>query len=313
MRLRIFTEPQQGASYATLRRVAKAAEDLGFDAFFRSDHYLKMGGVSGEPGPSDAWTTLAALAVETSTIRLGTLVTSATFRYPGPLAVTVAGVDEMSGGRVELGLGAGWHEREHAAYGFTYPKLKTRMEVLDEQLQIVLGNWGPGPFDFSGKHYRLEALDAQPKPIQHPHPPLLMGGAGGPLAARLAANYADEYNTSFASVDDVIQRRERIHRACEAIGREPIPFSLMTPVIVGADEADLRARVHRSAQFRGLDPETLLRDPPEPWIVGTVEQVAEQMLELKGIGVSRVLCQHLPPDDLDYVELVARQLAPLLA
>src|SRR5579859_3385373 len=181
MRLRIFTEPQQGASYAALRRVAKAAEDLGFDAFFRADHYLKMGSVSGEPGPSDAWTTLAGLAVETSRIRLGTLVTSATFRYPGPLAVAVAGADEMSGGRVELGIGAGWYGAEHAAYGIPFPATRERFDRLEEQLAVITGLWTTPAgqrFSYQGTYYQVASSPALPKPVQRPHPPVIVGGHG---------------------------------------------------------------------------------------------------------------------------------------
>src|ERR1700758_2431124 len=173
MRIRIFTEPQQGASYATLRSVAKATEDLGFDAFFRSDHYLKMGSASGELGPSDAWATLAGLAVETSRIRLGTLVTSATFRYPGPLAITVAGIDEMSGGRVELGIGAGWYAGEHAAYGVPFPPVKERFDRLEEQLAIITGLWETPDgqrFSYAGAHYQVTDSPALPKPVQRPRP-----------------------------------------------------------------------------------------------------------------------------------------------
>src|SRR3984957_11517594 len=197
MRLRIFTEPQQGASYATLRRVAKATEDLGFDAFFRSDHYLKMGSGSGEPGPSDAWATLAGLAVETSRIRLGTLVTSATFRYPGPLAVAVAGIDEMSGGRVELGIGAGWYGSEHAAYGIPFPPTRERFDRLAEQLAIITGLWETPAgerFSFAGKFYPVTDSPALPKPVQRPHPPVLIGGEGARRTPPLTARDADEDN-----------------------------------------------------------------------------------------------------------------------
>jgi alkanesulfonate monooxygenase SsuD/methylene tetrahydromethanopterin reductase-like flavin-dependent oxidoreductase (luciferase family) len=241
------------------------------------------------------------------------MVSPATFRHPSELAKLVTTADHISGGRVELGLGAGWHEREHAAYGFTYPDLKQRMELLDEQLQIVLGNWSEDEFSFSGKHYRLEQLNAQPKPVQHPHPPLLMGGKAGPLAARLAARYADEYNTAFASPTAARERSEKIARACEAIGRWPIPFSVMGPVIVGRDEADLRARVTRAAEFRGIDPDALLTDPPEGFIVGTLERAAEQLRAYARAGAHRFLCQHQPHDDLEFVELLGRELAPLVA
>src|SRR5579859_6280962 len=203
MKLRIFTEPQQGADYQTLRAVALAAEELGFDAFFRSDHYLKMGSVSGQPGPTDSWATLAALAVETSRIRLGTLVTPATFRLPGPLAITVAQVDQMSGGRVELGLGTGWFEAEHTAYGIPFPSLGERFDRLEEQLAIITGLWTAAEgqtFSFEGAHYRVADSPGLPKPAQRPRPPVLVGGLGARRTPRLAARFADEYNVAFRSI-----------------------------------------------------------------------------------------------------------------
>ncbi|HXJ28816.1 MAG TPA: LLM class F420-dependent oxidoreductase, partial [Streptosporangiaceae bacterium] len=201
MRLRIFTEPQQGASYATLRRVAKATEDLGFDAFFRSDHFMRFGAGSGEPGLSDAWATLAGLAVETSRIRLGTLVTSATFRYPGPLAIAVAGIDEMSGGRVELGLGAGWYEGEHKAYGIPFPPTKERFDRLEEQLAIITGLWetpAGKTFGYEGAYYQVTDSPGLPKPVQRPRPPVIIGGYGPRRTPELAARYADEFNIAFS-------------------------------------------------------------------------------------------------------------------
>ncbi len=310
-------EGQEGVTWPQWQALASACEEHGIGTLFRSDHYVNLDGEHPERGSLDALATVIALAAQTTKLRLGTMVSPATFRHPSELAKLITTADHVSGGRVELGLGAGWHEREHAAYGFRYPELKVRMEILDEQLQIVLGNWAPTrpdeTFSFTGKHYRLEALDAQPKPLQQPHPPLQMGGAAGPFAARLAARYADEYNTAFASVAAVRERREKIARACQAIGREPIPFSVMGPVIAGRDDADLRARVRRSAEFRGMDPESLLRDPPEGFIVGTLEQVAEQLRGYEQAGAFRMLCQHLPHDDLEFVELLGRELAPLVA
>jgi F420-dependent oxidoreductase-like protein len=313
VQLCLMIEGQEGVTWPQWLDIARACEQHGIGTLFRSDHYMNLDGQHPERGSLDAWGTLCALAAATTTLRLGTMVSPATFRHPSELAKLVATADHVSDGRVELGLGAGWHEREHAAYGFTYPEIKERMEILDEQLQIVLGNWSDGEFSFSGKHYRLEQLDAQPKPIQRPHPPLLMGGKAGPMAARLAASYADEYNTAFATVADVRERSEKITRACEAIGREAIPFSVMGPVIVGRDEADLRARVARTAQFRGMDAEAMLNEPPEGFVVGTLEQAAEQLREYERAGAHRMLCQHNPHDDLEFVELLGRQLAPLVA
>jgi F420-dependent oxidoreductase-like protein len=313
MQLDLMIEGQEGVTWPQWQALASACEQHGIGTLFRSDHYMNLDGRHPERGSLDALATVIALAAQTTKLRLGTMVSPATFRHPSELAKLITSADHVSGGRVELGLGAGWHEREHAAYGFTYPEIKERMEILDEQLQIVLGNWSDGEFSFSGKHYRLEQLDAQPKPIQRPHPPLLMGGKAGPMAARLAASYADEYNTAFATVADVRERREKITRACEAIGREPIPFSVMGPVIVGRDEADLRARVARTAQFRGMDAEAMLNEPPEGFVVGTLEQAAEQLREYERAGAHRMLCQHNPHDDLEFVELLGRELAPLVA
>ncbi len=313
MRLDLMIEGQEGVTWPQWQAIARAFEEHGIGTLFRSDHYMNLDGQHPERGSLDAIATITALAAQTTTLRLGTMVSPATFRHPSVLAKMIVTADHVSGGRVELGLGAGWHEREHAAYGFPYYDLKTRMELLSEQLEIVHGTWTQTPFSFSGKHYRLEQLDAQPRPVQQPHPPLLMGGAAGPLASRLAADYADEYNTGFATVAEVRERRARINRACEAIGREPIPFSLMTPVIVGRDQADLRARATRSARFRDMDPEELVGEPPEGWIVGTLEQAAEQLREFEAAGVSRVLCQHMPHDDLEFIALLGRELAPLVS
>jgi F420-dependent oxidoreductase-like protein len=313
MQLDLMIEGQEGVTWPQWQALASACEQHGIGTLFRSDHYINLDGMHPERGSLDALATVIALAAQTTELRLGTMVSPATFRHPSVLAKLITSADHVSGGRVELGLGAGWHEREHAAYGFTYPELKERMEILDEQLQIVLGNWSEGEFSFSGKHYRLEQLDAQPKPIQRPHPPLLMGGKAGPMAARMAASYADEYNTAFATVADVRERSEKITRACEAIGREPIPFSVMGPVIVGRDEADLRARVTRTARFRGIDADALLSEPPDGFVVGTLAQAAEQLREYERAGARRMLCQHNPHDDLEFVELLGRELAPLVA
>lgn len=229
MDLRIFTEPQQGASYDTLLSVAKATEDLGFDAFFRSDHYLRMGSADGLPGPTDAWITLAGLARETRRIRLGTLMTAGTFRLPGVLAIQVAQVDQMSGGRVELGLGAGWFEEEHKAYGIPFPA--ERMARLEEQLAIVTGLWATEPgatFDYAGTHYQVEKSPALPKPAQA-KVPVLIGGHGAKRTPRLAARYADEFNMPFASIADSERQFGRVRRAAEEAGRGPTTSSTPTP------------------------------------------------------------------------------------
>lgn len=306
-------EGQEGVTWQQWVALARACEEHGIRSLFRSDHYLNLDGLHPERGALDAWGTLNGLAAITSSLRLGTLVSPATFRHPSALAKLVTTADHISAGRIELGLGAGWHEREHAAYGFDFPPTGTRMEVLAEQLQIVLGSWADGRFSFDGDHYVLRDLDAQPKPVQRPHPPLIMGGVAGPRSAALAARFADEYNTVFAPVDAVRERRARIARACEQAGRTPIPFSVMTGVLVGADADELRGRAQRLGQVMGIDPDGLLASPPPGWIVGTVEQAVDQLSALRDAGVSRVMCQQLLHGDLDAVALLGRELAPKVA
>ncbi|HWE11784.1 MAG TPA: TIGR03560 family F420-dependent LLM class oxidoreductase [Solirubrobacteraceae bacterium] len=312
MQLCLMIEGQEGVSWPQWVALAQACERHGIPALFRSDHYMNLDGQHPERGSLDAWATLSALAAVTSTLRLGTMVSPATFRHPSELAKVVVTADHASGGRVELGLGAGWHEREHAAYGFPFPPTRVRMDVLEEQLQVVRGAWGPSPFSFEGSHYTLRDLDAQPKPVQQPHPPLIMGGAAGPRSVALAARYADEYNTPFPTVTDVRERREAVLRACERAGREPLPFSIMTCVVVGADERELRDRAGRLAERIGAGTD-LVAEPPGGWIVGTVDAAAEQLAALEQAGVSRVLCQHLLHDDLDAVALIGERLAVAVA
>jgi len=307
MKLRIFTEPQQGADYQTLRSVALAAEELGFDAFFRSDHYLKMGDVSGLPGPTDAWATLAGLAVETSRIRLGTMMTAATFRLPGPLAITVAQVDQMSAGRVEFGLGAGWYEAEHAAYGIPFPPLGERFEVLEEQLEIVTGLWGTPEgetFSFDGRHYQVADSPGLPKPAQRPRPPVLLGGGGTRRTPRLAARFADEFNAAFVSVRDSAEGFARVREACEAIGRYPasMTYSVAQTVCCGKDEAEFRRR----AAAIGREP----ADMRENGIGGMPSEVAAKIAEFAEIGAERVYLQVLDLSDLDHLELIASEVMP---
>jgi F420-dependent oxidoreductase-like protein len=308
----LMIEGQEGVSWGQWLELARACEQHGIPALFRSDHYMNLDGRDPRRPALDAWATINALAAVTSTVRLGTLVSPATFRHPSMLAKTVTTADHVSGGRVELGLGAGWHEREHDAYGFDFPPVRSRMDILEEQLQIVLGNWGQGPFSFNGQHYRPHELDAQPKPLQRPHPPLIMGGNAGPRSAALAARYADEYNTAFPSIDDVRERKARIERACEQAGRDPLPFSIMTSVVLGADSSDLDARLRRLAEKIGANPDSLAASPPEAWIVGTIDEAAEQLSRRRDAGVSRVMCQQLLHDDLDAVALLGVELAPRL-
>jgi F420-dependent oxidoreductase-like protein len=297
MKLRIFTEPQQGASYEELLRVAKAAEALGFDAFFRSDHYLKMGDMSGLPGPTDAWITLAGLARDTSTIRLGTLVNSATFRLPGPLAIAVAQVDAMSGGRVELGLGAGWFEAEHAAYGIEFPSLAQRFDRFSEQVEIIHGLWNaPAEFSYQGEHYQLNNSPALPKPVQSPHLPLILGGAGKKRSATLAARFADEYNKGFASVAETGEVFDRIRVASAQTGRQ-LRLSAAQVACVGATEAEVAAR----ATAIGREPVELR----ENGLAGSPSEVADKIGQFAEVGTDTIYLQILDLTDLDHLELLA--------
>jgi F420-dependent oxidoreductase-like protein len=307
--LRIFTEPQQGASYDDILGVATSAERLGFGAFFRSDHYLKMGAVTGLPGPSDAWTTLAGLARDTSTIRLGTLVTAATFRLPGPLAIAVAGVDQMSHGRVELGLGAGWFEAEHTAYGVPFPDVRTRFDRLEEQLAIIKGLWRTpdgDTFTFDGRHYVVADSPALPKPIQPGGPPIIIGGRGARRTPALAAQYASEFNIAFAPVETFNAQRERVIAACDAIERDPatMKWSAALVACAAADEAG----VARRAAAIGRDPDELRRDGA----AGTVAETAATLHRWIDAGVDRIYLQFLDLADLEHLEVFATEVAPQL-
>ena len=310
MELRIFTEPQQGASYDDLLAVAKEAEALGFDAFFRSDHYMYIGDGSGLPGPTDSWVTLGALARETTTIRLGTMVTAATFRYPGPLAIQVAQVDQMSGGRVELGLGSGWYDAEHAAYGIPFPSLGERFERLEEQLEILTGMWSTPPgerYSFTGRHYTLVDSPALPKPVQQPHPPVIVGGKGRRRTPELAARFAAEFNVPFAPVDEVVAQLRRVDDACTAVGRDPAELirSVAQTTFVGRDDAE----VARRAEAIGQKPDEL----GSFHLGGTVAQVVDQLGTCRErTGITRFYLQILDLADLDHVELIAAEVAPQL-
>jgi F420-dependent oxidoreductase-like protein len=303
MQLRIFTEPQQGASHDDLLGVAQATEDLGFDAFFRSDHYLSMGSVSGLPGPSDAWLTLAALARETSRIRLGTLVTPATFRLPGPLAIMVAQVDQMSGGRVELGLGAGWYDAEHSAYGIPFPDTRERFDRFAEQVEIIdglLSTPDGARFSYSGKHYQLADSPALPKPVQAPRPPIILGGSAKKRSAALAAAHADEYNCGFSSYDEVGAVFERVRAANEA-GRD-IVYSVAQVVCVGRDDAE----VARRAEAIGRDPSAFADSD----FTGTPAQVVDKLGRFGALGATRAYLQLLDLSDVDHLELIGAEVLP---
>ncbi|GCE76840.1 LLM class F420-dependent oxidoreductase [Cellulomonas biazotea] len=313
MDLRIFTEPQQGATYDDLLAVAKATEDLGFDAFFRSDHYLTMGG-DGLPGPTDAWTTLAGLARDTSRIRLGTLVSSATFRHPGVLAIQVAQVDQMSGGRVELGLGTGWFAQEHAAYGIPFPE--KRFGILEEQLAVVTGLWGTPvgeTFSHEGAHYTLTDSPALPKPVQaspldpaRAGVPVIVGGSGPRRTPALAARYAAEFNLAFPAFDEVADKLANVDRALAEAGRAPesLVRSAALVLCVGTDEAEL---ARRAAAIGREVPE--LR---EHGVAGTVDEVVDRLAWLGEQGLSRVYLQVLDLHDLEHLDLVAREVVPRL-
>jgi F420-dependent oxidoreductase-like protein len=307
MQLRIFTEPQQGADYTTLLTVAKATESGGFDGFFRSDHYLKMGSVSGLPGPTDAWVTLAALAVQTERIRLGTLVSPVTFRYPGPLAVMVAQVDQMSGGRVELGLGAGWFDAEHDAYGIPFPDLGERFSMLEEQLAVVSGLWAARDderFSFSGTHYTVTDSPALPKPIQRPGPPIIIGGWGQRRTPRLAAAYAAEFNSGFESPQDTQAAFSRVRAAVEAAGRaeSSMIYSAAKVVCCGRDEAELAKR----AAAIGREPDELR----EHELAGTPAEIVAKIGQFAEIGTQRMYLQVLDLHDIEHIELIAAEVLP---
>ena len=304
-----MVEGQEDVTWERWVALARACEEHGLDGLFRSDHYLS---VFTDParGSLDAWATLAGLAAITDRIRLGTLVSPVTFRHPSVLAKQVTTVDHISGGRVELGLGAGWHVPEHRAYGFDYPEDRVRMELLAEQLEIVHRSWSEAPLTFEGRHYRVERLHALPRPLQDPHPPLIVGGHGGRRSAALAARWADEYNMISADPAECARLRAAVEDAWEVEGRDPatLRFSLMTGSVVGEDRAEVldRARAVMATVRETGDPEAFLRGRADTWVVGTVDQARERLRELEGAGVDRVMLQHLAPDDLGMVELLGR-------
>jgi F420-dependent oxidoreductase-like protein len=308
MDLRIFTEPQQGASYDDQLAVARRTEECGFSAFFRSDHYLAMG-VDGLPGPTDSWVTLAGLARETSTIRLGTLVTSATFRLPGPLAISVAQVDVMSGGRVDLGLGAGWFEAEHTAYGMPFPHTAERFDRLEEQLAIITGLWRTPvgeTFAFEGDHYVVVNSPALPKPTSPDGPPIIIGGHGKRRTPRLAARYAAEFNVGFSSADVVGDRFVRVREACDSAGRDPneLVYSAALTVCCGRDDAEVRRR----AEAIGREVDELRGSG----VAGTPAECVETIGRYAAIGTERVYLQVMDLHDLDHLDLIAAKVMPQL-
>ena len=310
MDLRIFTEPQQGATYDDLLAVAQAAEQLGFSAFFRSDHYLVMGPSDGLPGPTDAWITLAGIARETSTIRLGTLMTAGTFRLPGPLAITVAQVDAMSGGRIELGIGTGWYDAEHTAYGIPFPSLGERFERFEEQLAIITGLCSTPagqPYSFAGSHYSLADCPALPKPVQRPFPPIIIGGGGPKRTPRLAATYAAEFNIGFASPEDSAATFEVVRDACRTLGRDPASLDLSVAQVVccGTSEADISRRA--AAIGRKVD------ELRTNGLCGTPDELVDKLGRFADVGTSRAYLQMLDVSDFDHLTLLGEEVLPQVA
>ncbi len=305
--LRVFVEPQQGATYEDQLAVALRTQECGFSAFFRSDHLLAMGDGDGLPGPTDSWLTLAGLARETSTIRLGTLVTSATFRHPGPLAISVAQVDQMSGGRVELGLGAGWFEAEHRAYGLEFPDVRARFDRFEEQLAVVTGLWRTPlgeTFSYAGEHYEVVDSPGLPKPFSPDGPPIVIGGQGKRRTPRLAARYAAEFNVGFSSADVTRAGFERVQEACVAVGRDPqeLVRSAALTVCCGRDDAEVRRRADAS----GHD----LAELRDTGIAGTPAECVEAISRYAAAGAERIYLQVLDLADLDHLDLVAAEVMP---
>jgi F420-dependent oxidoreductase-like protein len=307
---RVFVEPQQGATYSDQLAVARAAESLGYSAFFRSDHYVAMSG-DGLPGPTDSWVTLGGIARETSTIRLGTMVTSATFRYPGPLAIAVAQVDEMSGGRVELGLGAGWFEAEHQAYAIPFPSLGERFDRLTEQLHIITGLWTTPvgeTFDYAGSQYTVVDSPALPKPVQTPHPPIIIGGGGAKRTPALAAQFAVEFNIPFSPLDTAKTQFERVAAAVEAAGRpaDSLTYSAAFVICAGRDDSEIARR----AAAIGREVDELRSNSP---LVGTPSEIVDKLGAYIEGGVQRVYLQLLDMSDLDHLDFFASQVVPQFA
>jgi F420-dependent oxidoreductase-like protein len=315
MRLAVMTEPQQGLSYADLLGTVRHAEAEGFEAFFRSDHFGSFPGADDHP-TTDAWTTLAGLARETSRIRLGTLVSPVTFRIPGTLAKQVATVDEMSGGRVELGVGTGWNEREHEQYGIPFPPVGERFEMLEEELAILHGLWRePDGWSFDGRHWRVEETLVRPRPLQRPHPPIIIGAGGKPRSIRLAARWADEYNVNGPEPAAMGAIRDALHAACEAEGRPAgsVVFSAMAGVVVGANDAEVRERIGRMLAAFGMsggDADAWVAARRNRYLIGTPDAVLERLRDYAAAGVQRLMLQDWLPTDLDMLSLIAREVLP---
>jgi alkanesulfonate monooxygenase SsuD/methylene tetrahydromethanopterin reductase-like flavin-dependent oxidoreductase (luciferase family) len=312
MDLCVMIEGQEDVSWEQWRAIAAACEEHAIPALYRSDHYLPLGEVT-EGQVLDAWGTICALAAITSTVRLGTLVSPATFRHPSVVAKLAVTADHVSGGRIDLGLGAGWNDPEHAAFGFPFADVGTRVSVFAEQLEIVRGLTDAGPFEFAGEHYRVGPVDALPKPVQA-RLPIIVGGSAAPRSTAAAARFADEYNTPFAAPEEVAVRREAVLHAWSDAGRDDAHFSVMTALVVGRDEAELLDRAGRLAekQASGRSAREELDAMPPSAIVGTVDVVGERLRELADLGVDRLMCQLLLHDDLDQIALIGDQLTTAL-
>jgi F420-dependent oxidoreductase-like protein len=315
MNVCLMIEGQENVTWDQWVGLAMACEEHGFDGLFRSDHYVSFGHPT-EYGNLDAWTTLAALGTQTTRIRLGTLVSPVTFRHPSHLAKAVVTADHVSGGRVELGMGAGWFEGEHRTFGFPFPSSRERMDMLEEQVEIVHRLWDRDEeqVSFQGRHYRVEAAAGLFKPLQDPHPRLIIGGDAGPRSARIAARWADEYNAHFPSPERYGQARDALDAACEAIGRDAaeLGLSMMTTTLVGEDREELEARASRLIAWRGDtgDPGAFLEKMSQERLAGTPDQVLERLGDYARAGVQRVMMQHLLHDDLEMVALIGRTIIP---
>lgn len=312
----LMIEGQEDVNWVDWQAIAAACEEHGVGTLFRSDHYLSVDDRR-ERGSLDAWATIAALAATTERLRLGTLVSPATFRHPAVLAKMAVTADHISGGRVELGIGAGWWDREHEAYGIDLPEPGPRLDALEEQMELIRRYWEEGPFNYEGRHYRAKNLDALPKPVRQPRLPLILGGKGGPRSLRLAAALADEYNTVMSTAAEIADVRKRLDQACEAADRDPetLPLSMMTGWLVGADEDELRDRASRLVQWKGDgdDGDAFLAGLRESTIKGTTPEAIEQLRELEAAGLARIMGQHLLHRDLDAIELLGREIVPALA
>lgn len=297
-------EGQEDVTWDEWIAIATACEESGIPALFRSDHYLPLGDDL-ERDALDAWAVICALAAVTNRLRLGSLVSPAGFRHPSLLAKVVASADQISGGRIELGLGAGWNDVEHAAFGFPFPPTPQRLEVFAEQLEVIAGLWSEEAFAFEGKHYTVNTPTARPRPVQRPRVPIIVGGLANPKSAALAARWADEYNTFYASPDECRRRRGNVLDAVVQRGRDPdsMRFSLMTGCIIGRDDAEVRDRLARLFAEHG-------REPEESWIVGTPDVAVEQLRALADVGVDRVMLQLLLHDDTDQIGLIGAELIP---